>query len=125
MTRTETSRMLHHGSGELSLCGSCTFRKSSRGIEAICDCLLRRERTEIGIGHDDGRSVATVVQRNDFPGNVRRQRRVKSKASLAREWPCYDMAMAMAMEGTGWMYARSTQLQFAAVPKACESIYLA
>lgn len=99
MTRTKTSRMLHHGSGELSVCRSGTFRKSSRGIEAICDCLLRRERTEIGIGHDDGRSVATMVQMNDFPGNVRRQRWVKSKASLAREWPCYDMAYGYG--GTG------------------------
>jgi hypothetical protein len=88
MTRTKTSRMLHHDRGELSVCRSGTFRKSSRGIEAICDCLLGRQRTEIGIGHDDGRSVATMVQRNDF----------------------------LVMEGTGWRYARSTQLQFAAVP---------
>jgi hypothetical protein len=74
MTGTETSRMLHQGRGELSVCRSGTFRKSSRGIEAICDCLLRRERTEIGIGHDDGRSVATMVLRNNFLGNVRRPR---------------------------------------------------
>jgi hypothetical protein len=74
MTRAKTGRMLHHGRGELSVCRSGTFRKSSRGIEAIRDCLLRRERTEIGIGHDDGRSVVTMVQRTDFPGNIRRPR---------------------------------------------------
>ena len=74
MTGTETSRMLHHGRGELPVCRSGTFSKSSRGIEAICDCLLRRERTEIGIGHDDGKSVATMVQRNEFPGKGRRPR---------------------------------------------------
>jgi hypothetical protein len=68
MTRTKTSRMLHHGRGELSVCRSGTFRKPSRGIEAICDGLLRRERMEIGIGHDDGRSVTTMVQSDDFLG---------------------------------------------------------
>jgi hypothetical protein len=68
MTRTKTSRMLHHGRGELSVCRSGTFRKPSRGIEAICDSLLRRERMEIGIGHDDGRSVTTMVQSDDFLG---------------------------------------------------------
>ena len=72
MTRTKTSRMLHHSRGELSVCRSGTFRKSSRGIQAICDYFLRRERTEKGIGHDDGRSVATMVQSNDLPGNIRR-----------------------------------------------------
>jgi hypothetical protein len=92
MTRTKTSRMLHHGRGELPVCRSGTFSKSSRGIEAICDCLLRRERSEIvGIGHDGGRSVATMVQRNEFPGNVRRPRRVESKGSLAREWLQYGL----------------------------------
>jgi hypothetical protein len=78
MTRTETSRMLHHGRGELSVCRSGTFRKSSRGIQAICDCLLRRERTEIGIGHDDGKSVAKMVQKDDFP-------KKSPKATVSRE----------------------------------------
>lgn len=72
MTRTKTSCMLHHRRGELPMRRSGTFRKSSRGIEAICDCLLRRERTEIGIGHDDGRNVATMVQRSELPVNIRK-----------------------------------------------------
>jgi hypothetical protein len=71
MTRTKTSRMLHHRRGELPMRRSGTFRKSSRGIEAICDCLLRRERTEIGIGHDDGRSVATMAMAGENGMDVR------------------------------------------------------
>jgi hypothetical protein len=59
--------MLHHSRGELSVCRSDTVWKSSRGIEAICDCLLGRERTEMG---HDGKSVATMVQRNKFLGNI-------------------------------------------------------
>lgn len=44
--------MLHHDRGELPVCRSDTVGKSSRGIKAICNCLLGRKRTEMG--HDGG-----------------------------------------------------------------------
>jgi mediator of RNA polymerase II transcription subunit 22 len=64
----------------VSVCRSDTVRKSSRGIEAICDRLLSRKGTEWGIRHV-GKGVATMIQKNEIPGNIRRP-----QEGYGREW---------------------------------------